>query len=404
MTHLTSPRALKPCGGIADIGVLSALAAVVGCGEALAPEQMSGLCLGTALAASETGRFVPAGGVGKVEEALVACIQSHGGAVYEKADVRGLLLDKSSAGYDATGVSVSVGEQEVSVFASKAVVSGLGVLSTYLNLLPADALQAKDREQLAGLQEARPRMLCIFWIAGSVQKLGLSSVEYFEVQPGGPLLRIWCPSAMGQSQGQGQGQDQGRDVCTVIVEVEVMEPLISLRAVQWGEEADAGPRIWCSADAETDPNHQDFAARIGRRLHLSARSQDEQLAAARIKLQQVYPRCTEVLHCHLELPVLGGHRLACTSAKYANPFRARSSVGNLFLTGPDLATNGMMGEMQAGWVTASSILGESALSAVVLNACVDHHDLQGTHWRSWRTARTSSSICSKYSKHSDSIC
>jgi hypothetical protein len=179
------------------IDYMAALSSTVGAEDCLPAFELSGIALGAGLATVETGRFVPKGGIASVEAALVETIQSHGGIVYKDADVKGLVLEKSNQQseqlqplYRAVGVSAvtSTGEEAI-MLGSQSVVSGLGVLCTYANLLPSNCISTEVRNDLAQLTEARPRIQCVFWLSGSSEDLGLKSTEYFEMRSQVDLLR-----------------------------------------------------------------------------------------------------------------------------------------------------------------------------------------------------------------------
>ena len=72
-------------------------------------------------------------------------------------------------------------EDDDVIYASKSVVSGAGVLCTYLHLLPHADVSLAARTMLAPLTEARPRVRVLYWLRGNVESLKLSSSDYFEL-------------------------------------------------------------------------------------------------------------------------------------------------------------------------------------------------------------------------------
>jgi hypothetical protein len=126
------------------------------------------------------------------------------------------------------------------------------------------------------------------------------------------------------------------NISVVIVEMEASEPQVLSQTLRWADRDDHiqpktddsnGPKFFMSMrDEETDPNHVDFATLLGRRLELTASKRDDYLRRAESKLREIYPRCSKVVHCHLELPVLGGHRLANTPGKFNAQIRAMTDV------------------------------------------------------------------------------
>ena len=103
--------------------------------------------------------------------------------------------------------------EEIVLQASKSVISGLGVLSTYTKLIPAEAVSRPTRDILSGLKECRPKTLVVYWLQGSEQDMGaaLRSCDYYEVgvQPESDsaeskeskdvfcssFVHVWSPSA-----------------------------------------------------------------------------------------------------------------------------------------------------------------------------------------------------------------
>eukprot|EP00981_Chlorochromonas_danica_P003978 scaffold753_cov164-Ochromonas_danica.AAC.8 len=359
------------------VRAVSALTATIAVGECLPGNELSGVSLAALVAATEMGRFAPNGGIQEVEASLVETIQSVGGTVLHDVDAKGLVLEKSGTGYQAVGVEINEVEsgKEVTVSGRKSIVSGMGVLCTYANMLPADAVSEETKKNLSLLREARPKIRCLFWLSGSTHELGLSSAEYFEIPSQHDLLksqkvgeeesieqwaasyvRIWSPSAMDPC--WMEKGDHPSNVSVVVVEFEATEPLVSLQAVRWLE-GEQGPSFYVSSrDEASDPNHDDFATKLGRPMLISASKREDFLRQAEIKLHEVYPLCAQRhVFSHCEVPTLGGHRLANTASKLAGQFSARTEVGQLFLTGSDLAMSGLMGEFQSGWLTASAILG-----------------------------------------------
>ncbi|RYY83381.1 hypothetical protein EON63_11345 [archaeon] len=80
-------------------------------------------------------------------------------------------------------------------------------------------------------------------------------------------------------------------------------------------------------DVETDVNHVDFAKCIGRRLVVSASKREDFLRRAEGYVYRVYPRCRgSIVSSHVDLPVMGGHRLANNTEKYTSNVGAATDV------------------------------------------------------------------------------
>lgn len=329
---------------------LSLLSAAIGFGESLREEGTSGLGLCTLANATETGRFTLAGGVASLSSSLMETIHQAGGKVVQEVDLKGLVLDRNpnksvgqEAAYSAAGVViVNAAQQDVTITGSTSVISGLGVLATHLNLLPTDALTAETRQALSEQTEAVPVVRCIFWLAGETDELGLSSAEYFDTtlpsssssRDGprgnkGKLVHIWSPSTMDPH----WSLHHPSSTSVVVVEMELSDVDLRLEAVHWAGESTSvnrpGPWLYAfSKEPETNVNHADFSTCVGRRISLGGRRREDYLQQAEKKLREVYPKCvgSRITFRHCQEPVLGGHQLANSPAKYSTGFRARTDV------------------------------------------------------------------------------
>lgn len=313
------------------------------------------LALSLTLSALETSRFAIKGGVQALDKGLVQTVLRAGGVVIEGVDVGGLELEECSgaaedgdAKFKAVGVSVSVHTQEVAIIAERGVVSGLGVLCTHLALLPPQAVSPPTLQMLSSLTEAAPVVKCVFWLGARPGNLGVKGVEYFEVGggegkeessgggegKGEGFVKIWSPSAMDPCW-------TDASVTVVVVELAVPAALVALQthkpgdsegagveAVQQDGAVSAGARLYMSLkDAETDVNHVDFAKCIGRKLVVSATKREDFLRRAEAHMYRIYPRCRgNIVASHVELPVLGGQRLANNLEKYTSNLGAATDV------------------------------------------------------------------------------
>lgn len=315
--------------GIDSLEALDEIAAVAGAvtGEIIEGSEMSGVALGALVNASETGRFVVAGGAKALETAWCAAIQQAGGKVVKDASIKGLILD-SMAGdnlqqFAAAGITVlSQNGEELLLFGEQSVVSGMGVLCTHSVLLPPEAVTPERRDSIAGLHEAPPIASCVFWLSGDPASLCLSSTEYVEVEPlseppsaGRRFTRIFSPSAMDPT----WTTSHPADVSAVVVEINLSETSLQPAALRWSsEDTTTGPVFFTNEkEPETNPNHPLFALRFGRRFKLSEGRKSELLRQAERKLLEIYPQCSgRITFRHFEEPMLGGHKVRETTAKY----------------------------------------------------------------------------------------
>ena len=92
-----------------------------------------------------TGVHRPRGGMGSVSEAIAAALEAHGGRVVRGAPVEGIVVEKGRA----IGVRLAGGE---TVRASKAVVSAVSPLRTFLRLLDPAQVDARLRRRVEHIQ------------------------------------------------------------------------------------------------------------------------------------------------------------------------------------------------------------------------------------------------------------
>ena len=178
----------------------------------------SALCLASGMSHIENGVFYAEGGIGRVASSLIHSIQSQGGIVYDEVPVEQIALDgegkerravgveirKDSTVSPSTGGAVVADDDEIILYASKSVVSGAGVLCTYVNLLCAEYVSYSVRASLSGLHEMTPKMYAVYWLRGSASVLGLSDADYTETTSQGTsdegrepptYFRVWSPSS-----------------------------------------------------------------------------------------------------------------------------------------------------------------------------------------------------------------
>ena len=177
----------------------------------------SALCLASGMSHIENGVFYAEGGIGRVASSLIHSIQSQGGIVYDEVPVEQIALDGEGKERRAVGVeirtdstvspsggAVVADDDELVLYASKSVISGAGVLCTYVNLLRAEDVSYSVRASLSGLHEMTPKMYAVYWFRGSAPILCLSDADYTETTSQGSsnegrepptYFRVWSPSS-----------------------------------------------------------------------------------------------------------------------------------------------------------------------------------------------------------------
>jgi hypothetical protein len=97
------------------------------------------------------------------------------------------------------------------------------------------------------------------------------------------------------------------------------------------------------------------------------------------RLAAVYPKAqgAAVKSTHVVMPRTGGgHSLAPTCARFTADINASTNIRNLFLCGADLASPGLQGDFQAGYLGASAALGYSSGDMLIgRNLITDLHNV-----------------------------
>lgn len=349
---------------------LAALGCTVGIEEALLASEGSAVAVANAIAVSESGRYVPVGGVTKIIESLTRSIMESDGMVLKNVEIKRMDIEEmltttavaqhGKMPYKAVGVTIAGPNStastttdddsaEISIQASKSIVSGLGYLSTYTTLLPAECVSPDTRQQLDNLKESRPKLKVALWLQGQAEELGLTSTDYFEIGNPVPVavrsseenegklaaehlalsyIHVWSPSM----QDQDWTQSHPKDSHVLIVEFEVTEPLVYLETDRTfsnqSELFHHGPKFYCTTrESESNPNHAKFASKIGRPLNISISKQQEYLQKAESIVATLFPKTVQkVSFKQLVLPYLGGHRVANNTAKFECNLSATTEV------------------------------------------------------------------------------
>lgn len=364
-----------------------------------AEEGVSGLdcssfCLASALNHLDGGIFSPVGGVEKVIQSLMVTVQSYGGVVYDDVPVHSIVVrEDASKIMRATGVKLSTstappvsvmandettdGDEDFDVmYANKSVVSGVGALCTYINLLPDICVDQTTRLALSHLFEMKPKIHVVYWLEGTREQLKLSDAVYFETlrQDVGDTLstakkdasrvfcRVWSPSASDSHDWTERcvenrlfavacfllliARRHGPNLQSVVVELEAQTPMVTptqhkftrlfhTQLASSNDSADAdsaslemgvGPIVYDASKAtpESDPNR---VSRVGYTIRLSPEQLESTRARADHKLLDVYPQARgRVLHHAVIPPSLGGHNISNTIDKYSFSLSATTNI------------------------------------------------------------------------------
>ncbi|KAB0403037.1 hypothetical protein E2I00_018771, partial [Balaenoptera physalus] len=324
------------------------------------------------------GAFYPRGGSSEIAFHTIPVIQRAGGAVLTRAPVQSILLD--SAG-KACGVTVKEGQELVNIYCP-IVISNAGLFNTYEYLLPEKARRLPGVKRQLGMVRPGLSMFSVFiCLQGTKKDLGLPSTNYYiyfdtdmdtamehylslpadKAVEHIPVLFIAFPSA----------KDPTSFVEAALSVILKLFP--QLEGKVGGQTPVAGaslPFLWGRG---TRPGLTELQEGIGSPCRQAAR-------AGAGKEVGVSQGPTPTLQLPLLPPqvdsVTGGSPLtsqfylaaprgACYGADHdlgrLHPgamasMRAQSPIPNLYLTGQDVFTCGLMGALQGALLCSSAIL------------------------------------------------
>lgn len=301
------------------------------------------------------GAFYPRGGSSEIAFHTIPVIQRAGGAVLTRASVQSVLLD--SAG-KACGVSVKKGQELVNIYCP-IVISDAGLFNTYKYLLPENARCLPGVKQQLEMVRPGLGMLSVFiCLRGTKKELGLQSTNYYvyfdtdmdkamerylstpreKAAAHIPLLFIGSPSAKDPT-----WEDRFPDRSTMIVLVPT--------SYEWFEEWREEPKGKRSSDYETlKTAFVEASLSVVMKLFPQLKGKVDSVTGGSPLTHQFY------LAAFQGAAYGADHDLSRLHPHGIVSIRAQSPIPNLYLTGQDIFTCGLMGALQGALLCSGAIL------------------------------------------------
>ena len=300
------------------------------------------------------GGYFPVGGSAQIATHIAAVIAAAGGAVLINAGVEEVIVRAGKA----VGVRMADGR----TFAANTIVSSIGIRNTAVKLLPADL--AYTRKVLAGLQQVNPSAAhCCLYIGlnGSPEELNLPRANYWVYPATGshddniarftadikaelPLVYISFPAAKDPDWSNRYPGKSTIDIIT-IMPYEVFE---KWENTEWKKRGKA---------------YEALKESLARRLLAKLYELEPQTRGKVDYYELSTPLSTRrfVNYDHGEI-----YGLEHSPARFASKLlRPHTGIKNLYLTGQDISTAGVMGAMASGLLTASAITRTNLMKKVL---------------------------------------
>ena len=298
------------------------------------------------------GGAYPVGGAGRIAESLLPTIERAGGAVVVDADVESILLDDDRA----VGVRMVDGQE----LRAQQVVSDAGVHATLQRLLSGDLPMVRAAARRLGDLQPSTAHVCLYvgveteklkaplagtnlWVHPAVDfDRNLAQFVADENAPF-PFLFISFPSAKDPTFASRHPGAQTIDVVTVM---------------PFSRFARFGDTHWQHRGAE----YEAIKCRLAERLLGDLRCHVPAIEGAVKAWELSTPLSTRHFAGTSHGQIYG---LAHSPDRFlARDLRPRTPIQNLFLTGQDVGTCGVMGALSGAVTTVSAILGRNLFSVV----------------------------------------
>jgi all-trans-retinol 13,14-reductase len=286
------------------------------------------------------GGYYPIGGAKEIARTLLKTVAGAGGWTRVRADVEQILLD----GDRAVGVRLIGGEE----IRAARVVSACGIQSTVMRLLPDRFREEQWVREVEGLDPA-PAHVCVYLgFRGDIRKAGAGSANkwfyetwvsekdiwsIYDPDADSPVLYTSFPSLKDPTHDPGPEQRHTGEIVTF---------------VPWSMFGEWRNTPWKDRPGEYDA--------------LKKRVQDKLLAQFFRHMPELQPMLeyaelsTPISTRHFVRPVMGSiYGLEPTPRRFRTTWlRPRSPIENLFFSGSEVTTVGVMGAMMGGVLAAAS--------------------------------------------------
>ncbi|KAK2508084.1 hypothetical protein MC885_005230 [Smutsia gigantea] len=301
------------------------------------------------------GAFYPRGGPSEIAFHTIPVIERAGGAVLTRAAVQSVLLD--SAG-KACGVSVKKGQGLVNIYCP-IVVSSAGLFNTYEHLLPESARCLSGVKQQLGMVQPSLAMISVFiCLQGTKKDLGLQSTNYYvyfdtdmdkamehylskpreKAAAHMPFLFISSSSAKDPT-----WEDRFPGRSTMIV--------LAPTSYEWFKEWQEEPKGKRSNDYEALKNSfVEASLSVVLKLFPQLEGKVDSVAGGSPLTTQFYLAAPQGATYGAD------HNLGRLHPCVMASLRPQSPIPNLYLTGQDIFTCGLMGALQGALLCSSAIL------------------------------------------------
>ncbi|XP_036895349.1 all-trans-retinol 13,14-reductase isoform X2 [Sturnira hondurensis] len=279
------------------------------------------------------GAFYPRGGSSEIAFHTIPVIQRAGGAVLTRASVQSVLLDSTGK---ACGVSVKKGQELVNIYCP-IVISDAGLFNTYTYLLPENAHCLPGVKQQLEMVQPGLGMLSVFiCLRGTKKDLGLQSTNYYVYFD--TDMDKACPSAKDPT-----WEDRFPDRSTMIVLVPT--------SYEWFEEWREEPNGKRSSDYETlKATFVEASLSVVMKLFPQLKGKVDSVTGGSPLTSQFY------LAAFRGATYGADHNLSRLHPQGIASIRAQSPIPNLYLTGQDVFTCGLMGALQGALLCSGAVL------------------------------------------------